>query len=247
VSPKKADSESPMPGGIWLRERPPRRGQNALTRERIATETVALLDHAGLGGLSLRTLAERLGVHATTLYWHVAARDDLLDLALDAVFAELPLPELCADDRDDDWADDWADGVRAYMHGLRQALLRHPWSGALASSRPLLGPEALARSEYVYSALATAGFTDAELVAAAAAISNLVIGSVGAEAAWRHDREALARQAMHEHLQRSADRYPTLAALDDTSVNSWEDQFARGVDLLIAGLRERSLRSEHRH
>jgi AcrR family transcriptional regulator len=239
VSPKKADAGSPMPGGIWLRERPPRRGQNALTRERIATETVALLDHAGLGGLSLRTLAERLGVHATTLYWHVAARDDLLDLALDAVFAELPLPELSADD--------WAEGIRAYMHGLREALLRHPWSGALASSRPLLGPEALARSEYVYSALATAGFTDAELVAAAAAISNLVIGSVGAEAAWRHDREALARQAMHEHLQRSADRYPTLAALRDTSVNSWEDQFARGVDLLIVGLREQSLRSEHRH
>src|ERR1700754_3475508 len=239
MSPKKADTGPVMPGGVWLRERPPRRGSGGLTRDRIAAEAVAQLDRAGPSGLNLRGLATALGVHATTLYWHVAARDDLLDLALDAVFAELPLPELSADD--------WAEGIRAYMHGLREALLRHPWSGALASSRPLLGPEALARSEYVYSALATAGFTDAELVAAAAAISNLVIGSVGAEAAWRHDREALARQAMHEHLQLSADRYPTLAALRDTSVNSWEDQFARGADLLIAGLRERSLRSEHQY
>ena len=233
VSPKKADTGPPVPGAVWFRERPPRRGHNSLTRERIAAEAVALLDRAGPAGLSLRPLAEALGVHATTLYWHVAARDDLLDLALDAVFAELPLPDTVDDD--------WIEVLRAFMHGLRDALLRHPWSGALASSRPLLGPEALARSEFVYSALVGAGFTGRDLAAAAAAVSNLVIGSAAAESSWQHDGEAAARTGMHQHLQRHAQRYPTLASLTQSRDSGWDDQFAIGVELLLAGLADWSV------
>lgn len=232
VSPKKADAGPAIPGAVWLRGRPPRRGQNTLTRERIAGESVALLDRGGPAGLSLRHLADVLGVHATTLYWHVAARDDLLDLALDAVFGELPLSESLDDD--------WVEVLRAFMHGLRKALLRHPWSGALASSRPLLGPQALARSEFVYAALVGAGFAGHDLTAAAAAVSNLVIGSVAAESAWQHDGEAAARIAMRQHLQRHAQRYPTLASLDPSADNGWDVQFAISTDLLLAGLAHRS-------
>ena|ERR1700754_2998899 len=229
MSPKKADTGPVMPGGVWLRERPPRRGSGGLTRDRIAAEAVAQLDRAGPSGLNLRGLATALGVHATTLYWHVSARDDLLDLALDAVFAELTLPE--------QHADNWLVDIREFMHGLRAALLRHPWSGALASSRPLLGPNALARSEFVYAALVGGGLTGSRLAAAAAAITNLVIGSVAAETAWQHDGEPAARQAVRAHLERHAEDYPTLADLSPQHSN-WDAHFDHSIELLLAGLAE---------
>ncbi|WP_275562828.1 TetR/AcrR family transcriptional regulator C-terminal domain-containing protein [Streptomyces sp. 5-6(2022)] len=80
----------------------------------------------------MRRLAERLGAHATSLYWHVATKDDVLDLALDAVFAELDLP--------DKHSASWQDDIEAFMTGLRSVLLRHPWAAALANSRPPWGP-----------------------------------------------------------------------------------------------------------
>ncbi|GAA4867651.1 TetR/AcrR family transcriptional regulator [Saccharopolyspora cebuensis] len=227
MSPKRADTGPAVPGAIWLRERAPGRG-GGLTRERIAEATVALLDADGAAGLSLRRLAEALGVHATTLYWHVATRDDLLDLALDAVFGEIP--------EAGGPGADWTGDITGYMHGLRRALLRHPWSAALAGSRPLTGPNALARAESVHVALTGAGFRGAELSAAAAAISNLVIGSVAVETSWQHEGEAPARRAVDEHLRRHAERYPTLAAHAPTLDDAWDDHFDRAVRFLVDGL-----------
>ncbi|GAA1484062.1 TetR/AcrR family transcriptional regulator [Brachybacterium fresconis] len=231
MSPKKAVSGPSIPGAVWLRPRPPRRGQHGLTRERIAAEVVSQLDQAGPAGLNLRSIAAALDVHPTTLYWHVSARDDLLDLAVDAVFAELPLPSQPSDD--------WLADVRAFMHNLRAALLTHPWSGALASSRPLLGPEALARSEFVYAALARAGFTGDELAASAAAVSNLVIGSVATETSWQNGDESSARQAVHEHLHANAETYPAMADLS-TESGRWGTQFSYSADLLLAGLAQKA-------
>lgn len=228
MSPKRADTGLPMPGAVWLRQRPPRRGHGTLTRERVARGAVALLDQAGSAGLSMRQLAHTLAVHPTTLYWHVASRDELLDLALDAVFAEIELP--------DQHRREWSDDVRAFMHELRQTLLRHPWSGALISSRPLLGPHALTRSEFVYAALVAARFAGDDLAAAAASITNFVVGTVGAETAWHHDGEHAARHAMHEHLRRHAEQYPTLAALDPRVDDDWDGHFDRGANLLLLGL-----------
>lgn len=231
VSPKKADTGPSMPGAIWFRERPPTRVRGSLDRDRIARAAVALLDEGGTAALTLRALADRLGVHVTSLYWHVSTRDDLLDLAVDAVFGELAEPAEPAEP-----VADWTVVVVGFMADLRDALLRHPWSAALAASRPLLGPQALHRSEAVYTALARAGFTGAALTAAAAAVSNLVIGNVTAQTSLQGAGEDATRQAMHHHLRAHADRYPTLAALPGTTAGAWTDQFQRAADALLRGL-----------
>ncbi|WP_182543128.1 TetR/AcrR family transcriptional regulator C-terminal domain-containing protein [Halosaccharopolyspora lacisalsi] len=229
MSPKRGGTGPHTPGAIWLRTRAPGRNTGSeLSRERIADATVTVLDRDGMSGLSLRRLATTLNVHATTLYWHVATRDDLLDLALDAVFGEVVLPET--------HAHDWTHDITGYMHGLRTALLQHPWSGALASSRPLLGPNALARAEFVHAALASAGFTELDLTAAAAAISNYVIGTVATETSWQHVDETPARQALNEHLHHHAALYPTLATQPPPIDTTWEAHFTRGMTFLLAGL-----------
>ncbi len=228
MSPQRRHSGPAVPGAVWFRDADTARPAPGLTRAGIVTAAVALLDQRGEAGLSLRRLAKTLDVHATSLYWHVATRDDLLDLALDEVFGELDLPH--------EHTADWADDIATYMHDLRGLLLRHPWATALASSRPLLGPNALARSEFVYTALASAGFIGTDLSAAAAAITNLVIGATAAETAWQHQQQDTARAAVGEHLQTHAERYPTLAAHIPVLDEDWDAHFTRSTTFLLEGL-----------
>ena len=219
-----------VPGAVWFRAEKSSRTGPQLSHERIVATAVDLLDRDGVQKLSMRRLAERLGAHATSLYWHVATKDDLLDLALDAVFAELDLPG--------EHSAAWQDDIEAFMTGLRSVLLRHPWAPALAGSRPLMGPNALRASEFTYTALTTGGFEGVHLSSAAATLTHYVLGSASSEAVWRErSDEAATRSAVDAHLRARIDEYPTLAGhfplLDE---DDWDAHFHRGMRLLLAGL-----------
>ncbi|GAA1553393.1 TetR/AcrR family transcriptional regulator C-terminal domain-containing protein [Brevibacterium picturae] len=218
-----------VPGSVWFREPQQRRKAPALNRERIVAAAVDRLDGDGIEGLSLRKIAGDLDVHATSLYWHVATKGDVVDLALDEVFAEIELP---ADHREEEWKG----LVLAYMRQLRAMLLRHPWAAALAGTRPLAGPQALARSEAVYAALDRAGFEGSELSAAAAAVSNLVIASASTQAAWAQQAEADSRDALQQRIADERELYPTLAAHLSGFLGDWDSQFDLAVCYLLDGL-----------
>ena len=218
-----------LPGSVWFRDPPKRRKAPALNRDRIVAAAVEQLDRAGTDGMSLRNLASELDVHATSLYWHVATKDDLLDLALDEVFAEVELPG-------DHQAREWKSVISTYMHQLRVVLLRHPWAAALAGTRPLAGPNALARSEVVYAALERSGFEGAELSAAASAVSNLVIAGASTQTAWANQAEADSRDALSERIAHQAGSYPTLAKHMSGPLGDWDSQFELTTQYLLNGL-----------
>ncbi|MFC4120331.1 TetR/AcrR family transcriptional regulator [Nonomuraea zeae] len=204
---------------VW--SRPSKAPRQTLTLDRIVTEAVALLDEEGTGGLTMRRLAERLGTGSTTLYWHVKTKDDVLDLALDAVFREVrpPRPPHAG----------WQAPVGELMRGWRAALLRHPWS-ATVLDRPLMGPNALERTEFLYETLADAGFPAPK--AAAYSLSNYVMGSVLMEVTWQ-DRGRLDTGAF---LRERAARYPALAehGLD----HEWDATFEEGLGYLLDGMEQ---------
>ncbi len=85
------------PHSVWLTERPPltrKAGQPAgLDLDKIVAATVRLLDSEGLAKFSMRRLAAELGVTAMSVYWYVDTKDDLLELAMDAVAGEMTLPD----------------------------------------------------------------------------------------------------------------------------------------------------------
>lgn len=218
-----------LPGAVWFRDSPQRRKTPALNRERIVATAIDRLDHDGIAGLSLRKLANELDVHATSLYWHVATKDDVLDLALDEVLGEIDLPS-------GGRAEHAGELVSTYMRQLRATLLRHPWAAGLAGVRPLAGPHALARSETVYAALAGAGFAGAELSAAASAISNLVIASASTQSAWAEQAEADSRDALRERIENRAASYPTLSEHLADFLGGWDTQFELTVRFLLDGL-----------
>lgn len=227
--PAKRDGD--VPGAVWFRGGTSRRRRSPeLSRSRIVTAAVRRLDAGGADGLSLRGIADDLGVHVTSLYWHVASKGDVLDLALDDVFGEIALPDAPA-------PLPWDEVVLAYMRELRAMLLRHPWAAFLAGSRPLAGPRALARSEVVYAALSAGGFTGTPLAAAAAAVSNLVIASASTQAAWAGAAEDAQRESLREHVAAEKDRYPTLAAHLGQPLGDWDSQFEFAVRSLLDGLK----------
>ena len=97
---------SPAIASGWRRERPAQ--PEPLTVDRIVATAIEIVDREGLDALSMRRLGTELGAGATSLYWHVKNKDELLDLALDKLFAEIeaPDPEL-----------PWRDQLRELAHG----------------------------------------------------------------------------------------------------------------------------------
>lgn len=114
----------------------------ALTRDRILSEAVAFADEHGLDGLSMRKLAERLGVAAMSLYTHVANRDELIAAMVDRVVEEIELP---------DAEDEWRRSLRSSAASAHAILLDHPWV-APEWTRRMPGP---ARLRYMDAILAT--------------------------------------------------------------------------------------------
>ncbi|OLF13406.1 TetR/AcrR family transcriptional regulator [Actinophytocola xanthii] len=212
---------SGVAGEVWLRAPRPQRAAPPLTGERIVAEAVQLLDEEGAAGLTMRRLAARLGAGPTTLYWHVRTKDDVLDLALDAVFGDVDLPTASAD---------WAADVRALLHAWYAVMLRHPWAPGLLG-RPMLGPNVLTRTEFLQAALVRGGFAGVELAAATHGLANLVIGSALTRVAGG------SVDAADQLVRAQAARYPTLAATGHLGEQDWDDLFRRGVDGMLAGLR----------
>src|SRR4051794_13789659 len=97
-----------------------------LSRERVLRAAVAVADAGGLVGLTIRSLADELGVKPMSVYHHVANKDEILDGIVDLVFAEIELP---AGDGD------WRGEMEARAASARSALRRHPWAIGLLESR----------------------------------------------------------------------------------------------------------------
>ncbi|MET9151387.1 TetR/AcrR family transcriptional regulator [Streptomyces griseoflavus] len=97
-----------------------------LSRQRILSAAVALADAGGADALSMRKIAQGLGVVPMALYKHVANKDELLDGMIDLVVAEIDPPAVGAD---------WKSAVRLRVLSARRMLLRHPWAAGVIEAR----------------------------------------------------------------------------------------------------------------
>ena len=131
---------------------PDRRPQ--LTRQRVVAEALAVIAHDGAQALTMRALATRLGVVPGALYHHVGNKQQLQDLVLDGVLAEVDVhtnPALA-----------WTEQLKILATRLRQVLEAHPGVAGILKTRDPLGPHSLALAEAFLSPLQTAGFADRE-------------------------------------------------------------------------------------
>lgn len=197
---------------MWTRES--RQAKPAtLDRAQIVREAMALLDAEGLAALSMRRLATRLNSGATSIYWHVANKDELLELVLDEVYGEFEVT-IAEQVR-------WRDLVQRFAYAMRDALVRHSWAIPLVGTRPAIGPNALRFTSQLTDTFDQAGFRGLNTDYATAAVLSYVLGSVGPEVAWKTmvarsggDAKAI-RTALRPILAKAATDYPDLLARFD--------------------------------
>lgn len=121
-----------------------------LSRDRVLRAAVTLADRSGIEALSMRGLAQDLGVVPMALYKHVANKDQLLDGMVDVILEEIGPPA-------GDTA--WRPAVRRRILSARQALLRHPWAPRVIEARPRPTPGALAYLDSVIALLRQGGLS----------------------------------------------------------------------------------------
>jgi AcrR family transcriptional regulator len=142
-----------------------------LDRGSVLRAGLELADQSGLDALTLRRLADRLGVTPMALYRHVADKGDLLDGVADLLYAELDVPEP---------EPDWWPGLAALARSVRRVLLAHPGTAPLFS-RPLAGPHSVRLGEALLGALRRAGFPPAEAEELHEQLSEMVFALVRPE------------------------------------------------------------------
>jgi TetR/AcrR family tetracycline transcriptional repressor len=149
------------------------RPRGFLSRELIIKEALALLDEHGPGALSMRRLADRLGVAPTALYTHVRGKADLIDGLIDQVYAGLTIQP--------DPTGDWTQQLTTLSQQIRAHLLTHPAVVPYALQQPGLGPHSLRLGEAIYNVLRPAGFSDQAVVGTVYALVTYILGFVALE------------------------------------------------------------------
>ena len=214
------------PGGEESRRR-------VLTRDRVVAEALAIISADGAATLSMRALAARLGVVPAALYRHVTSKDQLYDLILDGVLAEIDCragPTL-----------PWAGQVTALAYRLRTVLEDHPGIAALLKTRDPISPASLALAEAFLAPLRAAGLPGRQAAWAFRLIYDYTIGfalSDPTSPGGQRVQDAATRAELHAFLRSlPASRFPALAAL---GAYAWADdrdqRFTVSLDTLIAGL-----------
>ncbi len=223
--------------GVWTDtvDADARATREPLTRARIVDAALRVMDREGSEGLSMRTVAQELDTAATSLYRHVHNKGELLDLVLDSLMGQVALP---AEDAD------WRTAMRTVAVNLRSVLMGHRDAAVLHGERMAIGPNALARMEYMCSKLLASGFSEDQAAAAAATVINYTVGSVLGEAmptaalrASGYTWEQFAAEMGRRVDALPMDRFPTVRRMLPMLLGHHHDQpFEYGLEALLDGL-----------
>jgi AcrR family transcriptional regulator len=231
---------------VWTRpKRGRRREQPALTQEQIVAEAIKLLDAHGLEALTMRKLGAALGAVATAVYWHVANKEELLELVVDEVYGEIDVPEVADPAR-------WREAAEASARSLREMIVRHPWTAPTLADVGMnyLGPNLMHVSDRMLGIYLSAGFELIEADNASKTVLGFVIGIASVEAATisklkRSGKDMASWQAeVWPAAVRAAEPYPRIRALYAANNGAdleagGEDTFSYGLTRILDGLEAR--------
>jgi AcrR family transcriptional regulator len=227
---------------------PPRRDRG-LSRDEIVSAAIAVADAEGPEAISMRRIAREVGAGAMSLYWHVASKEELLDLMLDAIEAEIEVPEPTGD---------WRADLGAFAHRTRAALRQHQWAVEFIGTRPPSGPNDVRNLERLLSLLDGIGVDDYQVVMGIfMTVATFVIGAVIREAQevrFQAEQErveasmtAAEVQAEHERFRdwfESSGQYPHIARLMKAGIDpddpaTRDERFQFSLDCVLDGVAAR--------
>lgn len=209
--------------------------------EAVLAEAVTLLDEAGESALTFRALAARLGGGVASIYWYVASKDELLDLATDHVVGEL-LIEVEGRKIGDDPIDD----LRVISLTVFDAIVARPWLGAYFMRNSLLQPNSMRLYELLGQQTLQLNLTPRERFHAVSAVVGFTVGTaadLGQEPPQEILDGSVGRDEYLEHFAATwraldPEEFPYVHQIaDEFSTHDDADQFRAGLDLLLDGLR----------
>jgi AcrR family transcriptional regulator len=201
-----------------------------LSRERILRAAIDMADIDGIESLSMRKLAQVLGVEAMSLYNHVANKEDLLDGIVDIAVGEIDLPPREVD---------WQEAMRQRATSAHAVLLRHPWASMLIVSRINAGPAMLNYVDATIGCLLEAGFSYEMADRAWNAIDSYIYGFALQELNFPFDPAEYASAAKEFLPLVPADKYPYLNGLSQEVIAGRHDgiqDFEFGLELVLSSL-----------
>lgn len=223
----------PLPPPPWATEqtrRQKRSGRAPLDRDQIVTAALAIVDDEGVDALSLRRLADRLGVTAMSIYWHVRDKAELLELVGHAVFAEMSIPPARGD-----WREQLADVHRAMLAGF----LRHPNTIEVLIGRARFGPSGLSLFERILSILLDAGLSPEAAFDAYQALYRFSLGFM-AMASRSPAFVEVQRQGVVYMRSLPSDRFPSISRVAPViGGRTLEEEFELGLAIEIDGIAAR--------
>jgi AcrR family transcriptional regulator len=203
--------------------------------EAIVAAAVAVLDEAGVAGLSMRRVADQLGTGAASLYAHVSGKDELLELVFDELVGQVPLP--------DPDPKIWREQVRQMARDLRTVLISHRDAALAGLGRIPTTPKSLVAAERLASVLRAGGLSDRVVALGLDQLTLYVAAEAFETGLMEHGGmtpEQVERYYEDVHafyLRLPPDRFPVLASVvEDITGPDGDERFEFGIDLLIAGL-----------
>ena len=204
-----------------------------LNRETILHAAVSFADARGIDALSMRKLAETLGVEAMSLYNHVKNKDDLLDGMVDRVIAEIELPTTDIP---------WKQAMRQRAISAQDMLLRHPWASMLIAARINVGPAMLRYGDASMGCLRAAGFSYALADHAINAMDSHIYGFTLLKSNFPIEEKEYAHAAEQLLPMIPASLYPHAHGWAEEVIagrHSGINEFTFGLDLILDGLEQR--------
>jgi AcrR family transcriptional regulator len=189
-----------------------------LSRDRVLRAAVELAGDAGIDSLSMRKLAQQLGVVPMALYKHVANKEELLDGMVDVVVGEIdpPLPET-----------DWKSAVRQRILSARRALLRHPWASQVIESRTTPTPAVLEYLDSMIGMFRQGGFSVDLTHHVMHAMGSRILGFTQE---LFDDTQSVDPQAQAVMVREMAARYPYVAEMAMAAAHAEESVVGQGCD-----------------
>ena len=213
---------------------PKRKVEPALDQSKIVAAALDLLNEDGFDGLTMRSLAKKLGIKAASLYWHVHNKQDLLSLLAD---------ELCAPMRKPDRTLPWRNQLEILGNEYRRILLAHRDAArVLSSGGAPSGPNRLRLTEIVLSILLDAGFAPQDAVYAGFLLNDYVTMFVSAETQSVNSVAEGVFEDLPSGVQNwleglPVNEYPSVIALAGHLTKSdFEERFQFGIEIIQNGL-----------
>jgi TetR/AcrR family tetracycline transcriptional repressor len=210
-----------------------------LNIDRIVEAALGLLDRVGLEGLSMRRLAEQLGIHAATLYWYVRDKQELLSLLAEAISREIQPPDPDAL---------WRVWLETMMWEYRRVLLLHRDAAHILAATVPAGSHRLRLVDLTLGAVISAGFDGWAASRAGRLVVDYTTGFVQEEYVTAAQpapptAEHGPRDAKMDHLptiaEASPQEYPNIAILSPYLIDHDGDaRFRFGLGVILDGLEQ---------